>query len=159
MTGLDAIRRVAAIAAAALVAVACGGGPAPLDQRPAEVARLEGVVPIVEELRVTDFENSARCRNLAYVRGAFGDLEEAGCEREDTVPFDAPAQADHAIRNPTKEQHNNIALFFDLGGLVVVEVAECSVGGDGVLDVPSQWPQRLDDRGWADRLSAGEQPS
>jgi hypothetical protein len=61
----------------------------------AEVARLAEVVPIVEELRVADFENSARCRNLGYARGAFGHLDEEGCERDGTSAFDAVSLADH----------------------------------------------------------------
>jgi hypothetical protein len=89
-------RTIALAAAAGLMAVACGSDPAPLERMAAQVARLDEVVPIVEELRATDFENSAHCRNLAYARGAFGFLEEDGCERDDTVQFDPVALADHA---------------------------------------------------------------
>ena len=61
----------------------------------AEVSRLDQVVPMVAELQVTDFENSEHCMNLAYARGSFGHLEQDGCAREDTGPFDAVAHADH----------------------------------------------------------------
>jgi hypothetical protein len=61
-----------------------------------EVARLDAVLPIVEELQLTDFEDSPYCRNLGYARGAFGDLGQDGCERQGTVQFDAVATEDHA---------------------------------------------------------------
>ena len=69
--------------------------PSP-QQMAAEVARLDALVPVLENLRVTDFENSVFCRNLAYARGAFGNLAEDGCEREGTGQFDEAALADHA---------------------------------------------------------------
>ncbi len=71
----DSMRRLLALTA--VLVAACGGGPPPPpDQMAEQVARLDRVIPIVEELRVTDFENSAWCRNLGYARGAFGDLQQ-----------------------------------------------------------------------------------
>jgi hypothetical protein len=61
----------------------------------ADVRQIDDIVPLVEELRVTDFEASERCSNLAYQRGAFGHLEQDGCERDRTEAFDAIALADH----------------------------------------------------------------
>jgi hypothetical protein len=90
-------RRTITIAAAAgLLVVACGSGLIrPSHQRMAmDVLRLADVLPLVEELRVTDFENNARCRIVAYARGSFGDGDD-GCERDGTVAFDAVALADH----------------------------------------------------------------
>ena len=86
---------VALLAATTLV-VACGGAPPAPDRLAAEVGRLDAVLSIVEELRATDFEDSAQCRNLGYARGAFGDLAQDGCERAGTEQFDAVALADHA---------------------------------------------------------------
>ena len=60
------------------------------------MAELDAVVPVIEELGVTDFEASPYCRNLAYARGTFGDLAQDGCERTGTVQFDDQALADHA---------------------------------------------------------------
>ncbi len=82
----------------ALLIVACVGdaSPPPPDRMAAEVTRLGQVIPIVNELQVTDFEDSPYCRNLAYVRGTFGDLAQDGCARDGTIQFDTNGLADHA---------------------------------------------------------------
>lgn len=89
---------VAGAALAVAVAGACAGEmpPPPLERMAADVARLGEVVPIVMELHATDFEDSPQCTNLAYERGAFGHLDEDGCERDGTVEFDAQALDAHA---------------------------------------------------------------
>ena len=89
-------RPASIIALAALVVAACSSAPVLPGEMAADVGRLQTVVPIVEELRVSDFENSPYCRNLGYARGVFGDLAQDGCARDGTQPFDAVAVADHA---------------------------------------------------------------
>jgi hypothetical protein len=84
------------VAFAALALAACSSGPVLPGDMAADVGRLESVVPLVEELRASDFENSPYCRNLGYARGVFGDLAQDGCARDGTQPFDAIAVADHA---------------------------------------------------------------
>jgi hypothetical protein len=86
---------VAVAVAIAVAAAACSPAPPPQGRRAAEVARLAAAIPLIEELRVTDFENSAWCRNLGYERGAFGFPDEVGCDRDGTVPFDPAALVDH----------------------------------------------------------------
>jgi hypothetical protein len=81
----------------ALFVLACGGDPVPPVARMAdEVTRLDAVIPIIAELRVTDYERSRDCRTLGYARGAFGDAGEESCARDGTRQFDAVALADHA---------------------------------------------------------------
>jgi hypothetical protein len=88
--------RAFALAALVLAVAACADQRPTPQQMAADVARLDAVVPVLEDLRVTDFEDSAFCRNLAYARGAFGNLAQEGCEREGTGQFDEAALADHA---------------------------------------------------------------
>lgn len=90
--------RVGLAMVASLVLVACGGGGTapPLDRLIADVRRLDEVVPVIEGLRVTHYENSVECANLGYARGDFGNLEQEGCRRDGTIHFDADALADHA---------------------------------------------------------------
>jgi hypothetical protein len=94
MSMLRPLRSIVAVAITALALAACGGPPAP-EQMAAEVTGLGAVVPILEELQVTDFEASPFCRNLAYARGTFGDLSQDGCARDGSVDFDAAARDDH----------------------------------------------------------------
>ena len=79
-------------------------------------------MPIVEELRVTDFEDSPYCRNLAYARGAFGDLGQEGCQRDGTRQFDAAALADHArlaeAMTASTVATNRIRTTFDADGVL-----------------------------------------
>jgi hypothetical protein len=82
------------VLAAASIA-ACGAPqPPPPDQMAADVARLQAVVPLAEELRVTDFENLPYCRRVDYARGTFVVHAEDGCEL--TRPIDPVALADHS---------------------------------------------------------------
>ena len=90
----------------------------------ADVARLDAVVPIVEELRVTDFEDSAHCRNLGYARGAFGKLDEDGCEREGTRQFDGAAIADHA----------RLAEAIAASGVAATRILTATYDADGELE-------------------------
>ena len=99
MTSMDRQRRFPGfLLLMALLVAACLGGPSrpSPDRMAADVARLDDIIPIVAELRVTDFEDSPYCQNLGYARGAFGSLEQDGCAREGTIDFDAVALADHA---------------------------------------------------------------
>ena len=93
---LPNLRSWCTVAMATLAVAACSSSPPPPDELTAAAARLDAVIPIVEALRVTDFEASADCRNLGYARGAFGDMDAEGCQRDGTGPFDAVALADHA---------------------------------------------------------------
>ena len=98
MTSPLASRRALVLAlglAGSLVLAACGGRQPTPDEMAADAAALQALVPVVEALQVTDFEQSPWCRNLGYARGAFGDLTQDGCERDGTVAFDALALDDH----------------------------------------------------------------
>jgi len=90
----------------------------------ADVSRLGEVVAIVEELRVTDFENSEHCMNLGYARGAFGFLDEEGCERDGTGQFDAVALADHG----------RLATAIDASGVATDRILVATFDGDGNLE-------------------------
>jgi hypothetical protein len=91
------VRSLAVGTALALLVLACSGDPRPpLGRMSDEVARLHAVIPIMAELRVTDYESSDQCRNLGYARGAFGDAGQESCARDGTREFDAVAMADHA---------------------------------------------------------------
>lgn len=80
-----------------LLAAGCAsGGLPPPNQMAADVGRLDAVLPILEELRVTDFEASPFCRNLAYARGVFADLAQDGCARDGAIGFDEVASNDQA---------------------------------------------------------------
>lgn len=117
-------RRIVIVLALVLAAVvtACGA-PEPA-QRPAEdVARLEAVIPVLEDLGAADFEDSPYCRALGYRRGQFGILDEAGCERPGTVAFDEVAAADHA----------RIAGAMEGSGVQVLRVRS-TFGPDGTLE-------------------------
>lgn len=82
---------------ASLIVGACApAGPPPINEMAGDVGRLEAVLPLVEELRATDFEDSPYCQNLAYARGSFGDMTQDGCARTGTGAFDAVAREDHA---------------------------------------------------------------
>lgn len=67
-------------------------GPA---QMAAEVARLEQVLPVLQELRVTSFTAEDGCSWLVYVRGAFFEGGDP-CQPGTAIAFDAEARADHA---------------------------------------------------------------
>ena len=114
----------AVVAAATLFVAACGGGPPQPDRLAADVARLDEILPIVEELRATDFEASAQCRNLGYARGAFGDLAQDGCERDGTEQFDAAALADHA----------RLAEAIETAGVATDRMLVATYDADGVLE-------------------------
>jgi hypothetical protein len=96
---MDPLRRCLAqailVAAMAASAVACASGPPSPDQMAATVVRLDAVVPIVADLHVIGFEDSAYCRSLDYERGTFAAPTEGGCTGDGTDPFDAVALADH----------------------------------------------------------------
>lgn len=98
MPVMNVPRRCLAVALAAfLTTAACvGGGLPPANQMAADVGRLDAVLPILEELRVTDFEASPFCRNLAYARGVYADLAQDGCARDGSIQFDEVAANDHA---------------------------------------------------------------
>lgn len=115
--------RAIALVAVALSTVACGAGPPAPDRMAAEASRLGEVVPILERLGLTDFEDSAWCRNLANERGAFGNLDQDGCEREGTVEFDAVALADHAL----------VARAIQASGVAIDRVQDVTYGPDGDL--------------------------
>jgi len=108
--------------AVTLVLIACAGGPPAPDRMATDVERLDAVIPVIAELRATDFEDSEQCRNLGYARGAFGDLAEEGCERDGTGQFDAVALADHA----------RLAKAIDASGVAIdrMLVATYDVDGD-----------------------------
>jgi hypothetical protein len=143
-------RTIALAAVAAWLVVACTSGQPPITRMAAEVARLGAAVSIVEELRVTDFEDSPYCRNLGYARGAFGHLEQDGCEREGTGPFDAVALADHA----------RLAQAIEASGVATDRIRAATDGPDGdleaayfVLDAPSvldSWEYLYDPAGVVD---------
>jgi hypothetical protein len=90
-------------ALAAVIAVVCAcsllGGRPSSEQMTVQVARLTLVLPLLEELRVSEFERG-RCQVLVYGRGAFvGDGETCitGAAPFDGIaPFDDVAAADHA---------------------------------------------------------------
>jgi hypothetical protein len=111
-------------ATAVLVAACVGGGPPQPDQMPADVARLEAVLPLLEELRVTDFEDSPYCLNLGYGRGAFGHLAQDGCARAGTVEFDAAALGDHA----------RVAEAIDASGVTTDRLRTATYTPDGDLE-------------------------
>jgi hypothetical protein len=126
MRSVSAPLQVVALAVlAALVTLGCGGG---LPQRPsklaADVAALDAVVPLLEELRVTDFEASPYCLNLAYVRGAFGHLAQDGCQRAGTVEFDALALDDHA----------RLAAAIEASGIATDRLRVATYAPDGALE-------------------------
>jgi hypothetical protein len=109
-----------------LVALGCGGGGLP--QQPgklaADAAALDAVVPLLEELRVTDFEASPYCRNIAYLRGAFGHLDQDGCLRAGTVEFDEVALADH----------ERLAAAIEASGVTTDRLREATYAPDGELE-------------------------
>jgi hypothetical protein len=84
-----------ALVTSAMLVLGCAGGPPAPDQQLGDVTRLEAVVPLVSELHVIGFENSAHCRSLEYERGTFSAVVEGGCDGAGTQPFDAVAMADH----------------------------------------------------------------
>ncbi len=141
-------RTFALIVASMLLAAACGGDPAPPPgQMAADVARLDEVVAIVQELQVTDFEQSAWCTNLAYERGTFGMLEQDGCARDGTGPFDAVALADHA----------RLAQAIEASGVEADRIRLATYDGDGDLEtawfalhdanIQDNWEYLLDPNG------------
>jgi hypothetical protein len=126
MSAMPLPRRVLAVALlAAIATLGCGGG---LPQQPsklaADVAALDAVVPLLEELRVTDFEASPYCRNLAYRRGAFGHLAQDGCQRAGTVEFDEVALADHG----------RLAEAIEASGVTTGRLREATYTPDGDLE-------------------------
>jgi hypothetical protein len=111
---------------AALGLAACDSTPRPPEQPGAAVARLEAALPLIEQLGVTDFEDSPFCRNLGYQRGDFGHLGEAGCARPGTVEFDAVALEDHA----------RVGGALEASGVPTLRVT-ATFGGDGRLATAS----------------------
>ena len=133
--------------AGALMLAACGSRPPTPDQMTADAAALQGVVPVMEALRITDFEESPWCRNLGYERGAFGDLTQDGCERDGTVAFDAAALDDHrrvsdAIAASGVPIDRILAATYDADGRL--ETAWFHHAGD---ELPDRWEYLYDPTG------------
>ena len=115
---------IALVAVVMALAVACAGGPPQPDRMATDVAQLDSVIPIVAELRATDFEDSEHCQNLGYARGAFGDLAQEGCERDGTGQFDAVALADHA----------RLAQAIEASGVPVDRMLVATYDADGAIE-------------------------
>ncbi len=121
-------RLLASALIAALAAAACAGGDLPQpNQMAADAGRLDALVPLLEELQVTDFEASPYCLNLGYARGAFGHLGQDGCARTGTIEFDAVALADHT----------RLAAALDATGVTTDRLRTATYAADG--DLQTAW--------------------
>jgi hypothetical protein len=81
---------------ATLVLAGCGGREPSQGELKQQVAALSTTLPLLQELGVTDFENSY-CQGLAYSRGQFSNTPGPDCGiMDDSQPFDAQAKADYA---------------------------------------------------------------
>jgi hypothetical protein len=131
-------RSVAWITSAAILFAACTIGTAIPDpaQMAGDVGRLSQALPVLEDLAVTDFEETGLCTVIGYARGSFvaGD---PGCAREQSVPFDDVALVDHARLSQTLEETGvdtdrlGVATYRDDGSL---ELARFVLNGAPFLD-------------------------
>jgi hypothetical protein len=89
--------RLLAAASVALTALlaGCGGGPPDPQAMGIAAASLDRVLPLVEDLQLTDAELGPPCPSLSYPRGTFRQSHE-DCGPEGSMDFDAIAVADHA---------------------------------------------------------------
>jgi hypothetical protein len=87
---------IALILLATLVLGGCSGREPSQDELKQQVTALSTTLPLLQELGVTDFENSY-CQGLVYRRGQFSSTPGTSCGIIDEgQPFDAQATADYA---------------------------------------------------------------
>jgi hypothetical protein len=88
------VRCVAALAAVVTLA-GCVAPTAPSRaEMAADVAAMNQIIPILEELEVTGYIVEDGCRWIIYSRGGFVDGDDS-CQPGNAVPFDDMARADH----------------------------------------------------------------
>jgi hypothetical protein len=89
-------RIVAVLATVAAVAACLPAASAPGPRQMAlEAERIQRIMPLLDELGVTQFTNEDGCAWLIYARGGFYEGGDS-CQPGGARPFDALARADHA---------------------------------------------------------------